>query len=98
MHATTYKDIIDDKIIEWRQGLENLHRYVNKASADQKEQLSSKVTNLGTAIDAAITELRELDAAETAETTLETKEKILNIFKSIDKDFLEYQERTPFML
>jgi hypothetical protein len=98
MHSQTYKDIIDDKIGEWQQGLERLGKMVEKASVDQKDQLSAKVEEFKSTIEAAITQLRDLDAQETVHNTIETKEKILNIFSSIDKDFGEYQEKTPFML
>ncbi len=98
MHSQTYKDIIDDKIGEWQQGLERLGKMVEKASVDQKDQLSTRVEEFKSTIEAAIAQLRDLDAQETVHNTMETKEKILNIFSSIDKDFGEYQEKTPFML
>ena len=98
MQSQTYKDIIDDKIGEWQQGLEKLGKMVDKASIEQKEQLSARVEEFKSTIDAAIAHLRDLDAQETAQNTMETKEKILNIFSSIDRDFGEYQEKTPFML
>lgn len=98
MHSQTYKDIIDDKIGEWQQGLERLGKMVEKASIDQKDQFGAKVEEFKSTIEAAIAQLRELDAQETVHNTMETKEKILNIFSSIDKDFGEYQEKTPFML
>ena len=98
MQSQTYKDIIDDKIGEWQQGLEKLGKMVDEASIEQKEQLSARVEEFKSTIDAAIAQLRDLDAQETVQNTMETKEKILNIFSSIDKDFGEYQEKTPFML
>ena len=98
MQSQTYKDIIDDKIGEWQRGLEKLGKMVDKAGVDQKEQLSGKVEQFKSTIDQAIAQLRELDARETVHNTMETKEKILNIFSSIDKDFGEYQKKTPFML
>ena len=98
MQATTYTDIIDDKILEWQQKLGKLHGYVSRASVEHKKELDSKITALHAAVEDAKMSLRELDERETAENTMETKEKILNIFISIDKHFLEYQEKTPFML
>ena len=98
MQSQTYKDIIDDKIGEWQQGLEKLGKMVDEASIEQKEQLSARVEEFKSTIDAAIAQLRDLDAQETVQNTMETKEKILNIFSSIDKNFGEYQEKTPFML
>ena len=98
MQSQTYKDIIDDKIGEWQQGLEKLGKLVEKAGVDQKEQLSARVEEFKSTIETAISQLRDLDAQETVQNTLETKEKILNIFSAIDRDFGEYQEQTPYML
>ena len=98
MQSQTYKDIIDDKIGEWQKGLEKLGEMVEKAGIDQKEKLGAKVEEFKSTINEAITQLHELDAQETVHNTMETKEKILNIFSSIDKDFGEYQEKIPFML
>ena len=98
MHTHTYGDIIDEKISEWRRGLKKLGMMVEKASVEQKGELSARVEELRAAIDAAIVQLRDLDEQETVQNTLETKEKILAIFSSIDKDFGTYQEKTPFML
>lgn len=98
MQSHTYGDIIDEKVVEWQQGLDKLAKMVEKASADQKNPLSAKVGELRSAIAAAIGQLRDLDAQETAQNTMATKEKILNIFSSIDKGFAEFQEKTPFML
>jgi len=60
--------------------------------------LSAKVEELKSAIEDAIVQLHNLDEQETAQNTMETKERILKIFSSIDQDFTEYQEKTPFML
>lgn len=98
MQSQTYRDIIDEKIEEWQQGLENLAKMLDRASADKKSLLSTRVDELKAAIDAAVVQLRDLDARETAQNTMETKERILDIFGSIDKNFAEYQEKTPFML
>lgn len=98
MQSLTYKDIIDDKIVEWRRGLNNLEEQKEKAGAANKKQLSTKAEQLRTAIDAAIVQLHTLDEQETVENTMETKDKILKIFGSIDKGFTEYQKKTPFML
>ncbi len=98
MQSLTYKDIIDDKIAEWQRGLEKLEEQKNKARAEAKEQLSAKAVQLKSAIDAAIVQLHNLDEQETVDNTMETKDKILKIFTSIDKGFSEYQKTTPFML
>ena len=98
MHSQTYGDIIDDKISEWRRGLKKLGTMVEKAGIEQKGELSARVEELRAAIDAAVVQLRDLDEQETVANTMATKQKILDIFSSIDKDFSAYQEKTPFML
>ncbi len=98
MQSSTYKDIIDGKIAEWQQNLKKLEKQKEKATAENRKLLSAKSEKLKTAIDTAIVQLHNLDEHETAENTMETKDKILNIFSSIDKDLTEYQEKTPFML
>ena len=98
MQSHTYGDIIDEKVVEWQQGLDRLVKMADKASADQKNPLSARVDTLRSAIADAVGQLRALDAQETAQNTLATKEKILNIFSLIDKYFAEFQEKTPFML
>lgn len=98
MHSQTYSDIIDEKIVEWQQGLEKVEKLTQKAAVEKKSQLSARVEELKSTIADAIERLRHLDELETAENTMETKEQILAIFSSIDRDFAEYQEKTPFML
>ena len=98
MQSLTYKDIIDDKIIEWQRGLQKLEEQKEKGTVVYKAQFSAKVEQLKSAIDAAIVHLHNLDEQETADNTMETKDKILKIFSSIDKSFSEYQKKTPFML
>jgi len=98
MQSLTYKDIIDDKVIEWQRGLKKLEQQIEGATAANKDQLSEKAEQLKSAIDAAAVQLHELDKQETAANTMETKDKILEIFSSIDKGFSEYQKKTPFML
>lgn len=98
MQSLTYKDIIDDKVIEWQQGLEKLEKQKKKATAADKKQLSEKAEQLKSAIDAAIVQLHAIDKQETAANTMETKDRILEIFSSVDKGFSEYQKKTPFML
>ena len=98
MQSPTYRDIIDEKIVEWQQGLEKLGIMTERAPAEKKSLISAKVEELKSAIDAAVEQLHNLDEQETAQNTMETKERILEIFSSIDKDFTEYQKKTPFML
>lgn len=98
MQSLTYRDIIDEKITEWQKGLLKLEEQADKAVADTKVKLTEKAEQLKSAIDAAAIQLRELDQQETVDNTLETKDKILKIFSSIDKDFPEFEGKTPFML
>lgn len=72
MQSQTYKDIIDEKIGERQQDLEKLGEMVEKASIEQKEQLSAKIEKFKSTIDEAIAQLRELDAQETVYNTMET--------------------------
>jgi hypothetical protein len=98
MQSLTYKDIIDDKVLEWQRGLKKLEQQIAEATVANKDQLSEKAEQLKSAIDAATIQLHDLDEQETAANTMETKDKILEIFSSIDKEFSEYQKKTPFML
>jgi hypothetical protein len=98
MQSLTYKDIIDDKIAEWQRGLQKLVEHKEKSTTDSKVKLDVKVEQLKSAIDTAIVQLHDLDEQETVNNTMETKDKILKIFSSVDKGFSEFQETTPFML
>ena len=98
MQTLTYKDIIDDKIAEWQQGLQRLEQLAEKAASDTKAELRTKMAQLKSAIDTATVQLHTLDKQETVGNTMETKDKILQIFHSIDKDFTWNEEQTPFML
>lgn len=98
MESLTYKDIIDDKIAEWQNSLKKLEEQAGNATSDTKIKLNVKKEQFKSAIDTAIVQLRNLDEQETVANTLETKDKILKIFGSIDKDFKRYEDKTPFML
>jgi len=98
MQSPTYKDIIDDKTAEWQSDLKKLEAQAEKATSGSKVKLSAKTEQLKAAIDTAIVQLRVLDEQETAANTMETKDKILKIFSSIDKDFTGHENKTPFML
>lgn len=92
MHSLTYKDIVDGKIKEWQQALGKLEEQ------QAKNHLGAGVEQLKPAIDMAITRLSALVEQETLENTMETKDNILKIFTSIDKEFSKHQKKTPFML
>ncbi len=98
MQSLTYKDIIDEKISEWQSNIKNLEGQAEKASADSKMQRIAKIEVLNSAIEEAVIKLRALDAQETVGNTLVTKDRIVEIFNSIDKDFVGIEMKTPFML
>ncbi len=98
MQSLTYKDIIDDKIAEWQSNLRKFEPLTEKATSDTKARLSSQFEQLKSTIDSAIVQLRHLDEQETVENTMETKDKILKIFSSIDQSFQGFEDKTPFML
>jgi hypothetical protein len=98
MQSDTYKDIIDDKIAEWQNDLKKLEEKAGTATADAKGKLRAKTNQLRSAIDKAVIQLRDLDEQETVANTMETKDKIVKIFTSIDKDFIGNEEKTPYML
>ena len=98
MHSLTYKDIIDGKIAEWQSGLKKLEEQAGSAPFDTKAEFNAKIAQLKSAIAAATAQLHNLDAQETVANTMETKDKILKIFSSIDKDFTGYEGKTPYML
>jgi|GEM_PF-1184450 len=98
METLTYQDIIDDKIAEWQTSLKQIEEQVAKASSETQARLSTKVAQLKTAIDSAIVKLHDLDEHETVGNTMETKDKILEIFNFVDKDFQGFEDKTPFML
>jgi hypothetical protein len=98
MHSLTYKDLIDEKTAEWQSSLKKLEEQAGKSSSNTKTMLNTKIEQFKSAIDTAIIQLHDLDKQETVDNTMETKNQILKIFSSIDKDFKEYEEVTPFML
>jgi hypothetical protein len=99
MQSDTYKDIIDDKIAEWQNSLKKLEEQTGAARSDtKKDKLRAKTNQLRSAIDKAIVQLRDLDEQETVANTMETKDQIVKIFTSIDKDFIGNEESSPYML
>ena len=98
MQSFTYTDIIDDKVAEWQSSLKKIEEQSGKAPSDTKATRSAKTRQLSSAIDKAIVQLRSLDKQETVDNTMETKDNILQIFTSIDKGFIGFEDKTPFML
>lgn len=95
MQSTTYTDIIDGKIAEWQEQLKKVEKQADKASSDIS---SADLKDLRNSVNTAIAQLRSLDAQETADNTMATKDEILKIFRSIDTQFTEFVENSPFML
>ena len=98
MQSSTYKDIIDDKIAEWKNSLKILEEKTGTATGDAKGKLRAKTSQLRSAIAKAEIQLRYLDGQETVENTMETKNKIVKLFTSIDKEFPKFEVKSPFML
>ena len=98
MRSLTYKDIIDDKVAEWQRDLNKLDEQSKRTSADTKVRLRAKMEQLKAAINTAKFQLHTLDEQENAGNTMETKDKILQIFDSIDRDFPWFDDTTPFMI
>jgi hypothetical protein len=98
MQSSTYKDIIDDKIAEWQNSLKKIEEKTGTATADAKGKLRAKTSQLRSAIDKVEIQLRDLDEQETVDNTMETKDKIVKLFTSIDKDLTGFEEKSPFML
>ena len=98
MQSSTYKDIIDTKIAEWQKGIKTLEEQSEKVASDTQVQLVEKVRKLKSAVDTATVQLYDLDQRESVSNTMETKDKILKIFGSVDRDFTKHEDKTPFML
>ncbi len=98
MQSFTYKDIIDDKIAEWQNGLKKLEEQAGTTTSETKSNLIAKTNQLRSEMDKAITQLRHLDEQETVSNTMETKDQIVKIFTSVDNNFVGHEEKTPFML
>lgn len=98
MQSFTYKDIIDDKITEWQDGLKKLEEQAGTTTSETKSKLRAETNKLRSAMDKAITQLRQLDEQETVDNTMETKNQIVKIFTSVDKNFVGHGEKSPFML
>ena len=98
MQSSSYSSLIDEKIEEWREKLAKLQERQNKTDAKDLEEFTKQLKQLDLAVNSAALELRDLEGQENASNTMEIKEKILKIFDSIDKDLVDYEDKTPFML
>lgn len=95
---SSYRNIIEAKIEEWHQRLAKLEMRARKESATSREKFRAKLDALSTAVNSAIIELRDLERQENDQNTMEIKNKILQVFESIDRDLVDYEDKTPFML
>lgn len=98
MQSSTYTDIIDSKLAEWQDNLKKLEVQAAKADSDTKAILLPKIELLKSEIETARVQLYDLDKKECVENTMETKNKILKVFSSVDRDCTGYVDQTPFML
>tara|TARA_Y100000589_G_C26705099_1_gene447349 strand:+ start:122 stop:418 length:297 start_codon:yes stop_codon:yes gene_type:complete len=98
MQSSSYSALIDEKMEEWRKKLAKLRERQSKTDAKSLEEFTTQLKQLDLAVNSAALELRDLDSQENAANTLVIKEKILKIFDSIDKDLVDYEDKTPFML
>jgi len=98
MKTLTYQDIIDDKIAEWQSSLKKLAEHAEKAPANDQKEIKARMDKFKAAIATATVQLHALDEKETVSNTMETKDKILEIFDSIDRAFPGYEDLSPFML
>lgn len=95
---STYRDIIDDKVTEWQNTLKRLEEQVDKAPSGVKAERRAKLDQFRSRIESAEIQLRTLDKQEKVENTMEIKDKILEIFGSIDREIPLHEEKTPYML
>lgn len=98
MASSTYRDLIDDKVAAWHKALKQLEDQTAKASSETRANRTAKLDQLRLEINSAADRLHYLDQQEHAGNTMEIKDKILEIFNAIDKDFPRYEEKTPYML
>ena len=98
MQSLTYKDIIDEKIAEWQKSLRDLEGQIERSTQSGQGELKARMKKLREAIDTATVQLHDLDAHETVSNTMKTKDEILEIFRSVDRNFVGTEETTPFML
>jgi len=98
MQSSSYRDLIEGKIVEWKGRLTQLEERLRKEILKGDEDAFKMFDHLNKAVDSAALQLRDLDKQENASNTMITKENILEIFDSIDKVLVDHEEKTPFML
>lgn len=95
---SSYRNIIETKVEEWHQRLAKLEMRARKESTSNREKFRAKLDTLSTAVNSASIELRNLERQENDNNTLEIRKKILQVFESIDRSLVDYEDKTPFML
>ncbi len=98
MQPSPYHDLIEDKIREWRSDIEKLEEKTLTGNSATREQFGKMLGRLNAAVNTAILELRELEKKEDAGNTATMKDRMLEIFDSVDKNIRSYESKTPFML
>jgi hypothetical protein len=98
MQSSPYYDIIENKITEWQLNIKKLEERARKADPGAKGKLENNIEQLKLTVKTATLELRDLDKQEDAVNTLAIKNKILEIFDSIDRNLTIHDKKTPFML
>ena len=98
MQSSSYLELIEDKIGEWKNKLTQLEEKIKKESPKGNEEALKMFEQLSKAVDSAVLKLHELDKQENADNTMVIKENILNVFDSIDKVLVDQEHKTPFML
>ena len=98
MQSSSYQELIEEKIEEWKGKITELEVKLIKERPKNHEEAFKMLTQLSKSVDSAALKLRELDKQENADNTLEIKESILKIFDSIDKVLVDHEDKTPFML
>lgn len=98
MQSSSYHELIEEKIVEWQSKLTNLEENIRKSGQKNYQEKIKMLETLNSRVHSAALQLRDLDVEEDAERTMEIKDKVLALFDAVDRNLVEYQETTPFML
>lgn len=99
MHPSPYHDLIEDKISDWRASVEKIEeRMLKGKSAAAKGYPGKMIDRLNADVNTAVLQLRELEKKEERGDTATMKDRMLEIFDSVDKNIRSYDAKAPFML
>lgn len=98
MQSSSYHELIEEKIVEWQSKLTNLEENIRRSGQKNYQEKIKMLETLNSAVNSAALQLRALDVQEDADSTMEIKDKILAVFDAVDRNLVEYEETTPFML